>query len=113
MQRYDFFPNHQNFSKKNFSFQQKYFLVLICVNSKTFYTLLYITREEGGYSDRNGRKPQPVEHNNKNKEKSKKEHGEGKKKQGRRQKRHIKVWLYAVFCIILRPNLNKYTNNES
>ena len=29
------------------------------------------------------------------------------------EKRPVNVWPYAEFCIILQPNLNKYTNNES
>ena len=52
MQRYDYFSNYQNFSKKNFSFYENYFLALICINSKTFYTLLYITRERGTFKQK-------------------------------------------------------------
>jgi hypothetical protein len=41
VQRYCFFPNHQNFSGKIFSFQVYFFHFLIKVKPKTAYTLLY------------------------------------------------------------------------
>ena len=41
MQRYDFFPNHQNFSR---NFFRKTALFLVCLQERLYYTLLYITR---------------------------------------------------------------------
>ena len=42
MQRYNFFPNYQNFSKKKFSFYRKKFEDLTKIKSSNIYTLLYI-----------------------------------------------------------------------
>ena len=45
MQRYNFFPNHQNFSKKNFNLNRKNIRNLICVKSRnTIYLIIYNAR---------------------------------------------------------------------
>ena len=43
MQRYDFFPNHQNFSKKNFIFYAKFLSLLIHIKvANRLHLIIYI-----------------------------------------------------------------------
>ncbi len=46
MQRYCFFPNHQNFSGKIFSFSTEILQVLTNIKTKMPYTLLYIIKKD-------------------------------------------------------------------
>ena len=42
VQRYDIFSNYQNFSREIFIFNANFMLLLIIINLKNTYTLLYI-----------------------------------------------------------------------
>ena len=104
MQRYDFFPNYQNFSRKNFSFYEKYSQALICINFKTFYTLLYIMRERRFFG-RYDRKSKPFEHNKKDKDENKKEQrgrvGRKGRRAGKTGRRTKKTYKSLVICSFL------------
>jgi len=102
MQRYDFFPNYQNFSKKKFSFYRKKFEDLICVKAKPLLHLIIIirTRELFLFAQTTREHPQNITTKNSTKNRINK----------LLQKRHSFIWLFVYIFVTLQPNLHKYSS---